>query len=106
MSTACTAQKHGTRNAYERYRCRCPEARQVMRPVWRRRPSRAIQADPVAVDLLRTGRRPAIVHRSEQAAAIRALHDQGLPASQIAGRIGVTVRTVERHRATYRAVTQ
>lgn len=95
----CAARRHGTRNAYKRLGCRCPEARQVMRPVWRQRPSRAVQADPIAVQRTCSGHRPTTLHRSERAAAIQDLHDRGLSAREIAALVGVAKRTVERHRA-------
>lgn len=63
--------------------------------------ARLAELDPVVVDRLVSGRpQPATV--PERVAAVRRLHERGLTASQIAGRLGVTTRSVERYRARIR----
>lgn len=107
----CQARRHGTIYTYQRYGCRCPSAVEAMRRNWRRQPSRSYQPtgrssgwskgdhfSPIAVDLARVGVGGEELTTAERAAAIRLLTDHGRSQAWIAEQLGVSRRTVARHR--------
>ncbi len=108
----CPAPWHRSQYAYAKHRCRCPAAVTATRRMWRRR-SRQLTSpctrpaarhgwgvDPVAVDRACDGDR--LMARSltddELTVAVDRLTRHGLSAAQIAARLGVHPRTVQRHR--------
>jgi DNA invertase Pin-like site-specific DNA recombinase len=115
----CTARVHGTQTAYERSGCRCPVAVEEMRAKWRRDAARRARGraagggrqrsdgiDEVSV-LLACHGGPPLLGRDfarERREVVRRLTAAGLSQRQIAVRMGVTPRTVCRHRAALRAV--
>lgn len=108
MSEPCAAERHGTRRAYTHYGCRCPEAIDAMRSRYAaRRPggtrtgprSRDPHADPVAVARAVMGDRTVYLTVLELGLAIAELGRRGYSAKVTATRLGVSDRTVTRHRA-------
>jgi DNA-binding NarL/FixJ family response regulator len=110
VTGACTAAKHGSeiasRTAYERYGCRCPEAK-----TWiRQRPrgnypggERKTAVDPIAVERAAMGRPPATLSVPERIAATADLTRRGRSKAEIARLLRVDPRTVDRYRARLRA---
>ena len=110
MTRDCAAPEHGTVFAYLRRRCRCPEARVAMRPIWasyRRRRAKSPKhwhnhqdVDEAAVYRAVRGERMPL-GAAERRLAVAALDGQ-LSAAEIAARIGCSARTVVRHRSRLR----
>lgn len=111
--TGCPARLHGTRWAYDRHGCRCPDAKATKRrpqvhgtgrhPVGRRN----AVADPenVAAALYRIhqGDPAPILNAPECRAVVHALTRMGWSARDIAVTLGLAQRSVVRHRAAARA---
>ena len=109
----CRARKHGTLSAYNRHRCRCPDARAAanahsrrMRAKWQhtslRPPTVYEQHDVDDVAVTRAcGGEVVPLTVQERTMAVRELAQAGLSTAQIAQRLHVTRRTVGRHRNTY-----
>ncbi|MBM0203241.1 hypothetical protein JNW90_09055 [Micromonospora sp. STR1s_5] len=109
----CTASRHGTWYALARYGCKCPEAAEDNRlrtrrknqckPYIRGRVSNMAGArtglDPIAVERAVGGDRALRLTAAERRAAIDQLDALGLTATEVAVRLGTTVRTVQRQRA-------
>ena len=104
----CTARTHGTRRAHDSYGCRCPEAVEAVRSREKfRRPighrtgprSRDQYPDPVAIDRALAGDRSVYLTVLELGIAIAALTARGFSARAVGVRLGVSDRTVTRHRA-------
>ena len=120
--SVCTAGQHGTEWAVRKYRCRCPEAVAARRDRDQRRRRIRRQSDPrgryanryghqgrtspppdpVAVERAAAGDRPVVLSKAERDAAIDLLDRLGLPAREVAARLGMTIRTVQRRRAARR----
>lgn len=113
--TVCRASQHGTRTAYS-HGCRCPEAYEACRPRWREKSreragigrrqghggARRSDVDEVAVDMACGGEFvPLTVH--EIRAAVARLVTWHLSVIQIAERLHISPRTVQRHRTALRA---
>ena len=110
---ACTATKHGSVTAYREYRCRCPEVYDVMRPRWRRhhktrsarryadRAANGPVIDEIAVERACDGD-PVHLTPAERAKAVALLDAKHVPTPEIARRLRVTQRTVQRRRAARR----
>src|SRR6266498_3744143 len=114
---ACSAGTHGdTWWYYTRYGCRCPTAVNAAKTLWReasaarhRRAAdgapcpeamskrRLPDVDPVSVERACAGQ-PHLLTVAERAQAVALLTRLGLSARQIAARLGVSERTVVRHR--------
>lgn len=104
----CPARRHGTVNDYRRYGCRCPAARELMRARWRagrlrRRTTAPAEpfVDEIAVERACAGD-PVRLTRAERRAAVAALDRYGYTARVIGGRLGITMRAVQRHRLALR----
>lgn len=99
MSEPCTANRHNTISAYRRHGCRCPEAVDIMRRVWRRGERRRWDpiVDEVAVQRAKHGD-PIELSIAERMVAVAELTRAGLSAQQIAVRLRVARRTVQRYR--------
>jgi WhiB family redox-sensing transcriptional regulator len=101
----CTAKRHGDASAYKRG-CRCGDARDDMRlRYWRKahRPRRPqIGFDPQAVERALSGDRKVVLTVAEMREAVRQLLSYRLTSQQIADRLGVSQRTVSRHRSALR----
>lgn len=115
----CQAALHGTKWAYERHRCRCPETVAMMRERQRQKESRRKQQrrpvshlswpryitdpipDPIAVELACQGDeiRVSVAERVE---AVRRLTASGRSGNAIADVLHVDRRTVCRYRAKLR----
>ncbi len=104
---ACTGVRHGTGRAYDKWGCRCPEARSGARR-WRRRVPNPDglarlanpndpEVDEIAVAKAMAGE-PVRVTVRERAIAVERLTRQGLSAVDIGIRLGVAARTVVRYR--------
>ena len=111
----CQAKLHGSRRAYEDHHCRCPETIQYMHERWRRKrcTGRRNQGGPVG------GRRPDVDRVAVQraldgdrvmVATVLTVRELGVAIAQlaryydpraIAMRLGVSDRTVKRHRGGY-----
>lgn len=114
----CPAPVHDTAWAYNKHRCRCPKAlahERERHAVYRAKlphGSRAYRnhtdVDPVAVDYavrgerLANGQRPQL-GRAERRLAVERLHRAGLKGPEIARRLGITTRSVDRHLSALRA---
>ncbi len=100
----CTAPLHNTLHAYKKWRCRCPKARAAKAAADRRWPSRppARHIDPVAVARACLGDRSIHLTPTERGAAIRRLTAKGRSQAWIADQLGISTRTVARHRTTHR----
>lgn len=110
--TVCTALWHRTWYALRHYGCVCPEAyedhrRRVRRsnanrPYIRGRAANLCGSrrgvDPVAVERAAGGDRALRLTVAERRAAIDLLDAQGFTAADVAARLGITVRTVQRQR--------
>jgi transcriptional regulator with XRE-family HTH domain len=107
----CTAERHDTWSAYRYDRCRCPGIVERVHATWRRRSagrrtgrgqwSRAQHVDEVAVRRAMTGERM-VLTIPERREAVRQLTKQGMSTLQIAHRLGISDRSVARHRAATR----
>lgn len=103
---ACTASTHGGYRAYRYHGCRCPEAVEYMRARWRRKRPAGIRSgkprnpdvDTVAVDRAIGGDRSVLLTVQELNLAVAELTRRGQSARAIAVRLGVSDRTVTRHR--------
>lgn len=106
---ACPGRRHGTRTAYDKWGCRCPEARADINR-WRRRvpnpngiarlapnPRITPDVDEIAVAKAMAGE-PVRVTVRERAMAVERLTRQGLSAVDIGIRLGIASRTVVRYR--------
>jgi DNA-binding NarL/FixJ family response regulator len=111
----CPALLHGSIYAYVRYGCRCPDAVDTIRAAWRQNsrrhaPGKGRQGrrrkgfDPVAVERACGGDRQLPLSTAELTAAVAKLTRLGNSAEQIAVRLGVTSRTVQRHRGRVHSV--
>lgn len=113
----CGATRHGTEAAYKQHGCRCPELVERLRQAWRRQPARlqrnsgrsrgwrnGTDVDPVAVLRAMLGDRQVPLNTAERAEAIERLTTRNWTANQIADQLGVSQRTVIRHRAARRGV--
>lgn len=106
----CTGTRHGTVNAYRRHSCRCPDTIDLTRAYWRNRTRRRAQTrtpyvDPIAVERACAGDRVRLT-RAERRTAVATLHGRGLTARTISTRLGITPRSVQRHRLALRQPTQ
>lgn len=106
----CTAPRHGRRYAYGPDRCNCPAAVNRRRHSRReyipsRRPRCGIRGgyDQVAVDRAVAGDVSIRLTEPELVEAVRQLDAKGLSGAEIATVLGITTRTVQRHRARRRA---
>lgn len=108
LAASCTARSHGTRRAYTYSGCRCPEALDAVsardrsrRPTGTRtgRRSRDPNPDLVAVERAVGGDRTVYLTVLELGLAIADLGRRGYSAKATARRLGVSDRTVTRHRA-------
>jgi DNA-binding NarL/FixJ family response regulator len=108
----CTATRHGSEYAYTRHGCRCPDVVDQMRAYWRGRPSRPYKptgtkgsrdhrpdVDTLAVALVADDGHQLNLTAGERRAVVAALTDRGWPPRRIADRLGVSRRTVHRHKA-------
>lgn len=107
----CTATRHGTSYAYQHYGCRCAGIVATMRRYWRgtRKPyrrngpfragSRRLDVDPVAVTLVVNDGHRMPLTAGERKAAVAILTQRGLMPGQIADRLGVSRRTIQRLKA-------
>ncbi len=104
----CTATRHGTTvHYYKKWGCRCPAARAAKAAEAQRwpRPKPARQpepVDPVAVARACLGDRTIHLTPTERGAAIARLTAKGRSQAWIADQLGISRRTVVRHRATHR----
>lgn len=107
----CTATRHGTTyHAYRQHGCRCPAAVDHMRAEWRRQknPNRQPRwanghdIDTVAVHRATGGDRRIHLTAAERGAAIHHLTRQRRSQRWIAEQLGISRRTVVRHRANIR----
>lgn len=114
MTETCQAAWHGTVSAYRRARCRCPEVvatiqqyravenarnRARRRGQYVPRPqSRDPHVDEIAVERAMAGDEVALTIR-ERAVAVQRLSQLGLSSRQIADRLRLSDRTVQRYRA-------
>lgn len=103
----CTATRHGTTyHAYRQHRCRCPAAIADMRTEWRRQkdPNRqrrwtnGADVDNIAVARATHGDRSIRLTAAERAAAVHRLTNQRRSQRWIADQLGISTRTVVRHR--------
>lgn len=116
MAPECTATVHRpTRWSYVKYRCRCPETVAVMRadrrereqlyrrrtPNLRARKRHSDYIDEIAVERACYGDVVELTVE-ERREAVRRLIARGLSARQVAARLGVTSRTVNRARLAIR----
>lgn len=102
----CKATTHGSRHAY-RSGCRCPSSMEAVAAYYRRRNpkgqllrsprDRSPHVDEIAVARACHGE-PVELTVAERGEAIRRLSRQGLPAREIALRLRMNPRTVQRHR--------
>lgn len=107
----CAAVRHNTTYAYDRFGCRCPEAVERRRHAWRvrYRPKGTFRypringgVDPMAVERACGGDRDIRLTVAEMRAVIAQLSRQGRSAAQIAIRLGISPRTVQRYRTAMR----
>lgn len=113
---ACQALKHGTANAYARYRCRCREARQDVNRHQRSHYARQRagisganhrDVDPEAVQRAVRGEYPRPrLGLAERRLAVTLLTAQETAARDIAHLLGIAERSVVRHRAAARRATR
>jgi DNA-binding NarL/FixJ family response regulator len=106
--SACPGRCHGTVNAYKRGRCRCPDARALVRAYERRyrswpkgdlaRSRKHHDVDEQVVYLAARGE-PLPLGTTERRIAVAALTAAGKSTFQIALTLGCTARTVCRARA-------
>jgi hypothetical protein len=109
MTTQCNATRHGTLTAYTVDGCRCPDAVETKRAYARewaanRRACGTTAArgvDELAVDLAVAGH-PMALRPVERTAAVAQLDRYDLKDWQRAERLGVSRRTILRHRAARR----
>lgn len=105
----CRAPRHCSRHAYRYWGCRCPEAQtahnerttRTAQPRGHRRHTtkdRDPHVDQVAVDRAMTGDTTVALTIRELGEAITRLTQAGRSARDIAIRLGITQRTVVRHR--------
>lgn len=108
----CAARRHGTWYALKRYGCQCPDAAEDNRRRTRdknqcktylrgrisNRAGGRTGLDPVAVERAVGGDRALRLTAVERRAAIDQLDALGLTATEVAIRLGTTVRTVQRQR--------
>jgi DNA-binding NarL/FixJ family response regulator len=105
----CTATRHGSTYAYQKYGCRCDNIVDRMREMWRQTPSRTYRptgrrhgwsnrtdVDPIAVALVADDGHRLRLTAGERKAAVAELTRRGWMTHQIADRLGVTRRTVHR----------
>ncbi len=118
MTTRCAAHFHNTIWAYRRHHCRCPAAVAIERAYGRLRASRRPRAqrpnsggrpkasevdyDWVKVERAVAGDKSFRLTVPELADAIARLDRYNLTAAEIAVRLGVAERTVQRHRTARR----
>jgi len=101
----CTARRHGTKSAYEKCRCRCPDARAARNAYLRAYRARmSYDALNVQAALTRTrfGDPPPLLRTRERHAVVGILTTDGWSAIRIAKALGLSQRTVVRHRAALR----
>lgn len=107
----CPAPRHNSTYAYDRFGCRCPEAVERRRHAWRvryrpkgmfRYPKLHGGVDPMAVERACAGDRQVQLTKAEMHAAVDELSRLGKSAAQIAIRLGVSPRTVQRYRTATR----
>lgn len=112
--TNCAARLHGSVHAYQKYGCRCPEGIEAARAAWRRSASRrrcelraraigCTDYDEIAVVRAVAGDMSIKLTVPELAEAIARLDRRGMSARAVAWQLGVTPRTVVRHRSRRRA---
>ncbi|MEU7590703.1 hypothetical protein AB0A95_30980 [Micromonospora sp. NPDC049230] len=113
----CSAARHGTWYALRNYGCQCPEAveddrrrsreKNRCRPYIRGRNSNKAGGrsglDPIAVERAVAGDRTLRLTTVERRAAIDRLDSFGYTAAEVAVRLGITCRTVQRQRARRRS---
>jgi DNA-binding CsgD family transcriptional regulator len=95
VTAGCDAARHGTANAYRFHGCRCRGAVTA-----RRQQRKSNTAAVLDVARMQRGR----YSRAERHAAIIRMTVAGESAAEIAKRVGVSPRTVVRHRARLREV--
>ena len=109
----CTAARHRVSTYSYKHGCRCPDVVAYTRALWKARrlrakargyvkPSRASYVDPIAVERVVRGDRVRLNHK-ERALAAETLTRAGHAAREIARRLQVTRRQVQRYRAKERA---
>lgn len=107
----CLAPIHGVPKAYRRG-CRCPETYEAIRPIWAAASRARLAAnggfhvtdpyiDETAVEAAVKGQRVRLTWAERQDAYLR-LEQQGMSAAQIARRLHVTPRTIQRRRSATR----
>ncbi len=105
----CGATRHGTEHAYRLHRCRCPDIVARMRRLWRNAPpkpyrrngrrrgwSNVADVDPLAVKLVVEDGHQLRLSAGERRAAVVELTRRGWQSKEIALRLGITTRTVQR----------
>lgn len=99
----CEAKKHGTTYAYKVYRCRCPEIVQYMRDLntLRREMAPPRVPDEMAIARALDGYRVRLTWK-ERRIVVAEMTRRGMTARAIAEQLGVTARTVARHRTAVR----
>ena len=101
----CTATRHaGTAYAY-RHGCRCPAAKAAKAAEHRRWPRTTKTVDVVAVNRACLGDRHVRLSPAERAVAVHHLTAKGRSRRWIADQLGISPRTVARHRANPRTAT-
>jgi DNA-binding NarL/FixJ family response regulator len=101
----CDATIHATVRAYQRHGCRCDAITAHMRLLWARHDARRhhpddyIAVDDTAVTLVADDGHKVPLTTAERKAVVATLTKRGWQPHQIADRLGVSRRTVHRHKA-------